>query len=231
MPKWVDKVMPAQTLKRTYIKAHVDRQDRGFRKTASGDEIRAFCKSCNNGWMSKLEEAAAPIIRPMILGHGITLDRNAQVTVASWMVKTCLVQRAGEENWQDLLQLYRAFFETRLPPERHYIAIGGCQGVAPKTLFHFVPVKMRVKDTGSGPSEIVDGYFATAAIAHFVGHVAHLPLFGKVVLPPKLSLIWPYVADLAWPQRFLDRAELQALAEPNIPVWGGGEQPQLNWNV
>lgn len=54
----------------------------------SGDlhskRIRRVCKTCNNGWMSQLQEAAKPLLTPMLDGDTITLNRQKQKIIAAW---------------------------------------------------------------------------------------------------------------------------------------------------
>jgi hypothetical protein len=53
-------------------------------------QIKCVCgndpKSCNNGWMRQLEEAADPVMTPLILGQSATLSPEDQKIIASWAV-------------------------------------------------------------------------------------------------------------------------------------------------
>ena len=53
--------------------------------------LRRVCESCNNDWMSRLENAAKRLLSPMIRGEAVSLDRNAQAIVARWSVKTAML--------------------------------------------------------------------------------------------------------------------------------------------
>ncbi len=55
------------------------------------ERVRGICADCNNGWMSRLESAAKPILTPMILGEPVTLSTADQQVVAAWATKTALV--------------------------------------------------------------------------------------------------------------------------------------------
>lgn len=55
-------------------------------------KVRIACDKCNNGWMSDLEKAVAPIISPMFFGESRALSLREQVTLSAWAVKTCMVQ-------------------------------------------------------------------------------------------------------------------------------------------
>ena len=54
---------------------------------------KIVCATCNNGWMSDLESASAPILAPMIRGQPVRLDRAAQRLVAFWLAKTVMTAR------------------------------------------------------------------------------------------------------------------------------------------
>jgi len=48
-------------------------------------KIRVVCKTCNNGWMSRLENATKPILLPLIQGEPALLDREQQTLLAQWI--------------------------------------------------------------------------------------------------------------------------------------------------
>src|SRR6266478_112392 len=47
-------------------------------------KVRVVCETCNNGWMSMIQERAKPILIPLIQGKATILGIEAQQTVASW---------------------------------------------------------------------------------------------------------------------------------------------------
>lgn len=53
-------------------------------------KVRVVCKTCNNGWMSLLEERTKPLLKPLIAGQDAVLDANAQKTLATWAAKTAI---------------------------------------------------------------------------------------------------------------------------------------------
>jgi hypothetical protein len=58
-------------------------------------KIRVVCKNCNNGWMSRLEESAKMIMRPVLEGHSYTLAKTEIQTLACWVaVKTIVGEHA-----------------------------------------------------------------------------------------------------------------------------------------
>jgi hypothetical protein len=63
------------------------------------------CRECNNGFLSRLEAAAKPLLRPMMLAElptPITLDADGQRTLATWAVKTALLlELAWRQHYPD----------------------------------------------------------------------------------------------------------------------------------
>jgi len=49
--------------------------------------VKSVCGNCNNGWMSRLESEAKPILEQMFEEKPITLDRMQQQIVALWITK------------------------------------------------------------------------------------------------------------------------------------------------
>lgn len=99
-PRWLNKHLPPQ-LPGVALDLSIRENQvvRASRRTVTGyntARVPGFCKGCNNGWMSRLEQAAAPVLLPMIRGDAVTLDRAQQLILATWITKTALVfdQRA-----------------------------------------------------------------------------------------------------------------------------------------
>jgi hypothetical protein len=73
--------------------------------TWRGGVIKAkhFCKACNEGWMSSLENQAKPIITPLLADLAVPLDGSKQHVLARWSVKTAIVFEAtGPKDWPSL---------------------------------------------------------------------------------------------------------------------------------
>ena len=53
--------------------------------------INTVCHTCNNGWMSLLEQKNVSRLKPMLLNTPITLDPGGLKLIAEWAVKTAMV--------------------------------------------------------------------------------------------------------------------------------------------
>jgi hypothetical protein len=83
--------------------------------------VRAFCETCNSGWMSQLELAAKPIVGPMVSGLIADLDTKAQQVIANWVALKGLVAVQTSQTEQPI-------------PERHYKAIYDARGAPANTI-------------------------------------------------------------------------------------------------
>lgn len=54
-------------------------------------KVRVVCRTCNGGWMSRLEEKTKPILTPLILGEDVTLSERQQALLATWIAKTTII--------------------------------------------------------------------------------------------------------------------------------------------
>jgi hypothetical protein len=61
--------------------------------------VKWLCGSCNNGWMSQLENEAKPIIESILEDNTNGFDAAAQETLGVWAVKTAMVLEAVNPEW------------------------------------------------------------------------------------------------------------------------------------
>jgi hypothetical protein len=82
--------------------------------------VKRVCESCNNGWMSDLENEAKLVIEPMLAGQSLVLGSSAQEVLAVWACKTAMAMEGVEE--PDLHMYTRddraQLRESRTIPER-----------------------------------------------------------------------------------------------------------------
>jgi hypothetical protein len=117
-PLWLMKRFPGSST------ARID-AERGGRNLGNWSTVKPklpvkwLCPSCNNGWMSRLEDEAKPVFESVLDDKLKDLDASAQSTLARWAVKTAMVLEAVDSNryWfysEDERQLMRV--ELALPP-------------------------------------------------------------------------------------------------------------------
>lgn len=115
-PRWLNQALTAPAGPGTAHDITLDGNKvvRVLKRTATGyntARVPGICAACNNGWMSRLEQAAAPLLLPMINGETVTLDRRQQAVVTAWVTKTGLVfdQRAKDRDRFVSPEVTRAF--------------------------------------------------------------------------------------------------------------------------
>ncbi len=91
-------------------------------------KIRNVCTRCNNGWMSKLEGEAKPLLTSLMLGQNVELDDNAQKTLSRWIVMTSIMVEFTDLQSiaippEDRVTLMKG----QVPSEKWKIRIGRCQ--------------------------------------------------------------------------------------------------------
>ena len=81
-------------------------------------KLRVVCKTCNNGWMSRLENDTKPILLTLIQGEPTLLDREQQTLLAQWIVLKVMITE-----WNRPLEAFipkvdrRAFMDNlTIPP-------------------------------------------------------------------------------------------------------------------
>lgn len=89
-PKWVSREL--QSMGKTLANRPGEKRAR-----ASIDVTVPVCRSCNNGWLSTLENDTANVLRRMLWGEFLALNRRAQDLLATWATKTAfLIDRISD---------------------------------------------------------------------------------------------------------------------------------------
>ena len=57
-------------------------------------KIKCVCKTCNEGWMSSLEDASRNIVGPLLHDVSMWIDAANQEMIARWSLKTAMVFEA-----------------------------------------------------------------------------------------------------------------------------------------
>jgi hypothetical protein len=88
-------------------------------------KLRVVCRDCNHGWMKALEEAARPILTPLIVGDPIVLNRDQQKILAEWITLKMMVAEHNIPADVVVLQADRDRFYTdrTIPPYFHIWAL------------------------------------------------------------------------------------------------------------
>lgn len=88
-------------------------------------KFRVVCTTCNNGWMSDLEEKAKPFILSAIENKKCTLNEDEILLFAKWVVMKVMVAEHNHDGTQVTLALdLKAFFESAAIPSYYRVYLG-----------------------------------------------------------------------------------------------------------
>lgn len=204
-----------------------------------GSEItaKAVCHDCNQGWMSQLEIAAIPIIKPLLADLSFPVDQPQQRTLSLWAVKTAIAVGASAPKQHESVYSQGQCDRLRaleMPP--HTMVFVGRNAVSDETfassrgLLQPVPVA-----PSSGTSPLEEGSATTLGLGRLVFQVVHVRVrpgneAERITLHPRpgdwsrlLVQLWPPERDTVyWPPASSvshTRVTLDALAERF--GWGG----------
>jgi hypothetical protein len=162
---------------------------------------RAFCRSCNSGWMGRLEETARPLLEPLIHGRAVVLEPSHQGHLAFWATKTVLAFQSIEEpstHWASD-EIYRDLYRSQGPLPYSQVWLGAHQHGHPAwQRSHSIELRERSAD-GAMP------FGATLTVGHGVFHLVVLPgVQERLRLRPAfvdaLREIWPGAGrSFMWP--------------------------------
>jgi hypothetical protein len=93
-----------------------------------GRRLRVVCGPCNNGWMSRLQNAAKPYLIPLITGQSTALDAKEQAIVAAWIAMTVMVAEHNDPTKVGISAAERLQFKNAQTAPPHWkIWIGDYQ--------------------------------------------------------------------------------------------------------
>jgi hypothetical protein len=90
-PSWISSVlMPAESVVHIHrLEGEVVRAHTSAKMDAT---VKRVCERCNNGWMHELEEAARPVLTPLIRKtQPRGLAPIEQEVISTWAIKTALM--------------------------------------------------------------------------------------------------------------------------------------------
>lgn len=90
--------------------------------------LKKLCQTCNNGWMSRLEDEVKPVVESILDDTLQVLDVPMQLTLAQWAVKTAMVLEAIDSNrrWFYSENERQQMCDARTLPQRTSVWIAKC---------------------------------------------------------------------------------------------------------
>lgn len=91
----------------------------------SSSKIRKVCKTCNNGWLNKMEQDCIPVIERLIKGDLILLTKPDQIKLAKVATSIAMVGEWMHDIHAHTSQNERSLFRDSLqPPPGWFVFIG-----------------------------------------------------------------------------------------------------------
>jgi hypothetical protein len=188
--------------------------DYGKRSVRSLDMTARICSTCNNRWLSVLENDVRTVLAPLIRGHERTLTVDEQRRLAAWATKTALMLDLASGAAVIPSGFYYEFRQLRMPLPSHLVWLGAYLGNKKA-----VWAERRGLHVGIGEDELPNGFVTTFSVFRVVFQiVGHFTVGGATfdesrLLNAALAPIWPPPGEvLDWPRRGLAFGD-EALAE------------------
>lgn len=188
--------------------------DKPSRETPSGAIPAAYklpdvCRSCNGGWMSRLEQAAQLLIPGLMVGKQKLLAPYDQLVLATWMVKTCLTYDASRKP-RSIPEAIgsRRFFILACPLPVTHVVIGHDADYTPEGAF--VHGRLRLEGSDFFPRDmeaVMIGFqFDHLIIQACINFTEEIPEDGTTTEgmavpadPQHYERIWPIRDRFLWP--------------------------------
>ena len=83
--------------------------------------VKVVCRTCNNEWLSRLEEKTKPVLTSLALGEKLNLTPTVQKSLAVWLAKTAMTAERVRPRANGITQEERTFLMTHLLPPPNWI--------------------------------------------------------------------------------------------------------------
>jgi hypothetical protein len=164
--------------------------------------IRCVCGGCNNGWMSRLQDGAKPIIERLWTSEEYSLDLHDRRTLASWAVMTSMVLQTLDEpdNWSYSELDRTVFWKRQHIPSFMGIWIANCVGHASM----YTQGRSMLTGPPQGSARQARGHAISMAFGTLGIQVLKVTLEGAVKLPKDITVSqgfgdWENIALQIWP--------------------------------
>lgn len=182
LPAWISAVLPGSGHFR------IDQQGKQWLSKDAGKKVKAVCASCNNHWMSDLEDKSKPLLAPAIRGEKLVFSIADQTTIATWAAKTALMSElarlAAPSDFLSRPQ-HRHLFHHKEPAPGTHVWLAAYKG---SKMAWFEQHRLELR----GSTECDIGLATTMSIGHLVLQVIEVP--EKIQMISKsgqLPQLWP----------------------------------------
>lgn len=157
---------------------------------------RKVCATCNNGWMSAIEDSIKPVLSPLVQGEKCEIEVDLAMKLSCWLAMraVCFDSRFPKSSIVDGADR-RFIFQNKVCPPNWQVFIGQCEPSSP-TFDHYAArlTTFSEKDVVGKP---VNAFALAMRFGRFVGFtiVHYVPRFDFEPKPgtSKCDLINPLV--------------------------------------
>lgn len=246
-PQWASDLLPdasASNLSRwskpvTWSGPPLRENDRNRQGGIKGHRIRVVCRSCNNGWMSQLEQQVRPTLTTLIAGGEAELCLDVQRALAEWFTLKMMVAEHDHPPDASMTSEERsAFFTRRSIPSGLQLWLFVCGERAWRSAYYRASFTLsRLPDV---PNPLVKN---VSCVTLGLGELLALGIYdgpGVLALNHKEEAgrkIWPGIdASVQWPPSLrLNHEQALSLAHtietfaahPDIYLFGAGSMDRL----
>jgi hypothetical protein len=228
-PKWLGKIRPPVAKSHTQTIGEFLTFSPGSRRPprstkihqghAGSRKIKKVCGTCNNGWMSQIEEAAKEPATPLILDREFCLTAYHQRELARWFALMTMMIEFTDPLTAALTREDRKFLAGHLdPPPIFKMWIGRYSGGQPDLHWsHHMGMSMSLTPEESGDPYKCNTQTTTIVLGALCIHTYSStvdPDFPGYVGAP-IKQVWPVSEEIVdWPLRIgLSNDRVVALAE------------------
>ena len=183
LPDWLRECFPrTENDTKTQNLLHYERVDDSLIATPSirkkqghlgNMRIRNVCEKCNSGWISRLENDTKPIVKELLSGHVVGMDRNKQELLSRWILEVNVMIEYTDRKTIAITESDRKMIKNGMIPEGWKIWIGYCESKNWEFRFrHNAANVVRKSDykKGSGIHEKCNIQFTTIGIGRLYIH-------------------------------------------------------------
>jgi len=173
----------------------------------SNYRVRKVCKTCNNGWMSRLEAAVKPILTALILGNSIKINKEEQLNLARWIVIKSMVLEQTRKNKHVVTTSEHHWIKNKLePPIQWLVWIDQHDGDQWRRRWNYQYYTSVSEPTASVPS-FANTQTTTIGIGKFLFHAfsssndSLVKTYGSIIGTDGLIRLWPLSEEqIVWPR-------------------------------
>jgi hypothetical protein len=212
-PQWASKYLPQFSKnshqEKTYIyNSSINfHEPKNYQKTNGRlwtKKFKVVCKTCNETWMSQIEEKAKPILTPLITGEIYTITKDDCLTISQWITLKIMVAENNKNNSPSEIvttQSQRsALKNSQKIPDNLWVVISRCGAPGYKTFY-----LRNAATIGLGP--IVENrnkntHCITLGIGELLLQVFHTTVDRWGIdykNTPLITKIYPTLTEVSWP--------------------------------